>query len=412
MSATVDAATALGHVDLSRRDEVRTALAATLVKRPEDLSAFASVFDYCFPYRPLRAATTRPTDEAGGGLRDQLAGALTAGDSLAIDDLARRLVERYTGLDAARASERYHVQRLERTIDLSGARQQALRQLDRGIGRAEIDGLLQRFRRDLLDEVRRRLTDELDMAVSTSSLEEIDFLRASTTELRAMRSAVRPLARRLAARLASHDRRHRKGRVDVRRTIRASLSSGGVPLDPAYRHRRRTRPDVWLLCDVSGSVAEFARFTLMFVYAMHEEFSHLRTFVFVDDVEEVTRLLEQRAHDIDPFALLVRASASPGRRRSDYGRAIERFWSQYGGEVGPWATVIFTGDARTHATDPQADVLRALTSRARHVWFLNPEPRATWDRGDSVASLYGGICHRMAEVRNLRQLAACVADLA
>jgi uncharacterized protein len=159
-------------------------------------------------------------------------------------------------------------------------------------------------------------------------------------------------------------------------------------------------------------VADFARFTLTFVYAMHEEFSHLRTFVFVDDLEEVTRLLEQRAHDLDPFALLVRASVRHGRRRSDYGRAFERFWSQYGGEVGPWATVILTGDARSHDSDPRGDVLRAIASRARQVWFLNPEPRASWDRGDSVASLYAGICHRMVEVRNLRHLAACVAELA
>jgi hypothetical protein len=226
-----------------------------------------------------------------------------------------------------------------------------------------------------------------------------------------MRQTVRPLARRLAARLAWRDRR-RHGRVDMRRTIRHSLNTGGVPADLAFHHRSRTRPDLWLLCDVSGSVAEFARFMLAFVYAMQEEFPRIRTVVFVDDVQEITDVLARAGHDLDPFAMMMRASAGLGRRRSDYGRALAQFWSRFGDEIGPWATVIITGDARTHDRDPRADLLAAIARRARRVWFLNPEPRAEWERGDSVAAVYAPLCHHMAEVRNLRQLAACVAELA
>jgi hypothetical protein len=416
---------------------VRVALAATLIKRSADFALFATVFDRCFPAAapdaPGDLPRDLPTSAPDLAPGDQLAAGLAAGDAGQLDALARRLVGRYGGFGSVSASERYHQQRVERAIDLSRAFQTALRAsrpegerrpvLDEALARAEIEGRLQQFRRQLREEVRRRMGDEavapsLSASVSESesaSVEDTDFLGASTTELRAMRQAVRPLARRLAARLASRDRRQDRGRVDVRGTIHRSLGSGGVPVDLNHRRRRRSRPDLWLLCDVSGSVADFARFMLSFLYAMHEEFPRIRTFLFVDDVEEVTDLLAARAHDVDPFALprgLLARATNAGRRRSDYGRALELFWSRYGHEVGPRATVVISGDARTHDRDPRGDVLAAVAGRARRVWFLNPEPRAAWDLGDSVASLYGGICHHMAEVRNLRQLAACVAELA
>jgi len=419
LSATVEATEALRHVDIGEREQVRTALVATLIKRSADLVTFARIFDRCFPASPPDDRDLSPVGDVGP--TEQVASAIATGGGRALDDLARRLVERYAGLASPRSSERYHVQRVERAVDISGAFQTALRAgreggerrpaLEERLARAEIEARLQRFRRELREQVHRRLADELGLTSLSTPLEETDFLRASTTELRAMRDAVRPLARRIGAHLSSRDRRLRRGRVDMRRTIRASLGSGGVALDPAYHRRRRTRPDLWLLCDVSGSVAEFARFMLAFVYVMHEEFPRIRAFVFVDDVEEVTGLLTGHGDGRDPFRLLAGAGATLGRRRSDYGRALECFWSRYGMEVGPWATVIVSGDARSHDRDPRGDVLGAIASRARRVWFLNPEPRATWGRGDSVASLYEGICHHMAEVRNLRQLAACVADL-
>ena len=121
--------------------------------------------------------------------------------------------------------------------------------------------------------------------------------------------------------------------------------------------------------------------------------------------------LNRRSYEPDPLSLLVRASAPHGRRRSDYGRVLARFWDDYEAELGPTATVIVTGDARSHDFEPRADILQTMSETVRGCWFLNPEPREEWDTGDSVASLYSATRAHMAEVRNLRQLAACIADI-
>jgi uncharacterized protein with von Willebrand factor type A (vWA) domain len=424
-SGVVDAVAALAQVDLASRAEMRVALGTTLVKRSEDLVAFEAAFERWFA---TASATVEPGDRAdadGAGedaaIREQLARALAGGDATALPALAARAVRRWAGLGSAPGSDRYHLQRVRRGLDLSGIRQDALRLRrggDRGtvveerLAQADIEALLERFRRLLAAEVRTGRTGRVGPAAPVIERpDEIDFLGASTLELREMRAAVRPLARKLAARVAHRQRRSRGGRLDMRRTLRGSLQSGGVPLDPAYRHRPRTRPELWVVCDISGSMAEFSRFTLTLVYALHEELSGLRTFVFVDDVREITDVLDRRLHDVDPYSLLVRASAARARHRSDYGRALRQLLDQHGSELGPRATLVVTGDARSHHGDPGLDALREIHRRSRRVWFLNPEPRERWDQGDSVASLYTLACDHMAEVRNLRQLVACVTEL-
>jgi uncharacterized protein len=421
-SGVVDAVAALGQVDLASRPETRVALATTLVKHAGHLAAFDAAFERWFgsPTSPApTAANDAPPDGADdAALRRRLAQALASGDVDALPALAAQAVRRWAGFGAVAGTDRYRLHRLLRGLDLSAVRQEAVRQgrdagrraaLDERLAQADIEALLDRYRQMLAAEIRAGGGDV--RAPATPSPDEVDFLHASTGELRDMRAAVRPLARRLAAKAAHQQRRSRGGRLDMRRTLRGSLQSGGVPLDPAYRHRPRSRPELWVLCDVSGSMAEFSRFTLALVYALHEEFSGLRTFVFVDDVQEITDVLDRRLHDVDPYALLARASTSRARHRSDYGRVLRGFLDRYGGQLNPRATLLVTGDARSHHGDPGVPALREIHRRSRRIWFLNPEPRDRWDQGDSVASLYGLVCDRMAEVRNLRQLGACVTDL-
>jgi uncharacterized protein len=423
-SGVVDAMAALEQVDLASRGETRVALATTLVKRSEHLGAFDAAFERWFgpPIAswPTASAVEDELDDAieDDDIRRRLAQALASGDVDALPALAAQAVRRWAGFGVTAGTERYRLQRLLRGLDLSTIRQDALRRgrtagrrtaLDERLAQADVEALLDRFRQMLTAEVHAGTADR--WAPTTPSPDEVDFLRASTGELRDMRAAVRPLARRLAAKVAHQQRRSRGGRLDMRRTLRGSLQSGGVPLDPAYRHRPRSRPELWVLCDVSGSMAEFSRFTLALVYALHEEFSGLRTFVFVDDVQEISDVLDRRLHDVDPYALLARASSSRARHRSDYGQVLRSFLDQYGGQLSPRATLVVTGDARSHHGDPGLHALREIHRRSRRVWFLNPEPRDRWDQGDSVASLYALACDRMAEVRNLRQLGACVTEL-
>jgi uncharacterized protein len=223
---------------------------------------------------------------------------------------------------------------------------------------------------------------------------------------------VQPLARKLATRLAVKRKRARDGRLDVRRTLRASLATGGVPAAPAFKARHVHRPELVVLCDVSGSVAAFARFTLLLCHALQGQFSRVRSFAFIDTVDEVTALLAAG----DPVEAISGLAAKADLVRldghSDYGHAFERFLGVYGDAVTPRSTVLVLGDARNNYRAANAWALAEVHRRARRVYWLNPEPVVSWDSGDSIAGTYARHCDRMVECRTLRQLAAFVEQIA
>jgi uncharacterized protein with von Willebrand factor type A (vWA) domain len=195
--------------------------------------------------------------------------------------------------------------------------------------------------------------------------------------------------------------------------MRRSLQSGGVPLDPAFRIPRASKPDLYLLCDISGSVAEFARFTMSLLYAMKEEFSRIRLFVFVDGVDEVTELMGEGSYQLVPRNLLYRTNVISGDGHSDYGSVFERFWHRYGhADLDPRATVIVTGDARSNYRPAGTAALRSIQERVRRIYWLNPEPRAGWNTTDSIMETYEPLCDGVFEGRNLRQLAEFVYQIA
>jgi uncharacterized protein with von Willebrand factor type A (vWA) domain len=438
-SAVIDALQGLAAVDLGEREQVRTALRCTLVKRAEDQAAFEGAFvqwtsavgrmpatpaidDDRAPAPTLPAPDSPapvPSENDDTTIRSDLQAALSAGPGAGeLEALAARAVARWAGLGKVAGSERYHQQRVLRALGLSDLAHDAVRARGDESARPLVDALVEELRQLVAEEIHARMDDgtrrdprSRRLGESTGEVRDVDFLRASPHELQQMKALVRPLARKLAARLAQQHRRTRHGRVNMRQTMRASLETGGVPIDPVHRRRRRSKPELWVLCDVSGSVADFARFTLAFVCALHEEFAGLRTFVFVDDVEEITDLLDRRIHDVDPFHLLVRASAERSRHQSDYGRVFERFLEQHGSELSGRATVILAGDGRSHASDPGAGHLRAIRHRSRRLWFLDPEPRSRWSEGDSAAHTYAEICDRFLEVRSMAQLADAVDQL-
>jgi uncharacterized protein with von Willebrand factor type A (vWA) domain len=223
-----------------------------------------------------------------------------------------------------------------------------------------------------------------------------------------MREAVRPLARRLAARLAKRRRSEGRGRLDVRRTIRRGLSYGGVPVDIALRRPKTHRSDLVVLCDVSGSVAEFARFLLTLLHAVHQELPRIRSFAFVDGVDEVTRFLEDSPGVLDVHHLLGRTAVVADFGHSDYGAVLDRFLGRFDDALLPTTTVVIAGDARNNYRDANAAALRTLRSSVRRLYWFNPEPAAQWNTTDSVMAQYAPACDTVFEVRNLRQLESAV----
>jgi uncharacterized protein with von Willebrand factor type A (vWA) domain len=440
ITEVLDGAEALRHLDLADRPLLRDALQATLVKRPEDVDVFHILFDQCFPLtHPLSPAGDRRGGIAGDGtgasadtsdettfgtdLLEELLAALRADDTDALRALAADAVASYSGIGEQRGGERYFLYRVLRAVDLSNllvammqrARSEspdasplALRQ-----DRDELARRIEEFRRMLAAEIRHRLHGGQELRdgvglVAPRRIEDLDVLAASTIELRRLRAAVAPMARKLAHRVAERRRRHRRGRLDVKRTARRSLSFGGVPVEPAFRRRRPSKPQVVVLCDVSGSVAEFAHFTLMLLHALQAELSGLRSFVFVDGVAEVTGLLDRAEVDLDPRLLVTLPGVVARDGHSDYHEALTRFVERHGAGIRPATTVIVMGDARTNYRPSGVDAFRELCRRARSVYWFNPEPRQEWGTNDSALAVYAESCAGVFEVRTLNQLAAAI----
>jgi uncharacterized protein with von Willebrand factor type A (vWA) domain len=241
--------------------------------------------------------------------------------------------------------------------------------------------------------------------------EQVEFLSAHGEQLARLRRTVHPLARRLASRLAVRRRHAKRGELDMRRTLRRSMSTGGVPMRPAHRTRRPGRPELVVLCDVSGSVAGFSHFTLLLVQALREQFSKVRVFAFVERADEVTHLFEPGA---DPAGVMQRvlreADLVTFDGHSDYGGSFGSFAERWGDAVGPKSSLLVLGDARTNYRDPNLVVLKRLVGQARHAHWLNPEPRRQWGSGDSAALRYADVLP-MHECRTAAQLADVVEAL-
>ena len=441
LTEVLDAARALEFVDLSRRLELRSMLGATLVKHTHHQDTFAELFDRHFPVRLAPPQADRPgggppTDGHAPGWemldrerldRDALERAVLDPD---IDRqlLAERIVDRFAGLDDGARTERYHLYRVLRAIDLAAILSAAIARARREgepVDRAALDARVASLRAMIADEIRARL-DDLAGDAAQRSIEpgrtnepgrtgdafDVELARASASELDDVRAAIRPLARRLAAQLRHRRESRGSGRVDIRRTIHRSLATGGVPLDVVDRRPRAHRPELFVLCDVSGSVADFAGFTLTLISALADELRATRTFAFVDAIDEISALMGSTNRAIEPWQLLQSGRVIGDDGHSDYGRVFESFWERYGRHgLSPRSTVVVVGDARGNHRPSHPEVVAQIAARARRVYWLNPEPRAEWDTTDSVQAVYARYCTAVYEVRTLAQLSAAVLDM-
>jgi uncharacterized protein with von Willebrand factor type A (vWA) domain len=405
LSELIDAARATSHIDLSQRHELQTALRSTLVKDSRHYPAFDLAFERFFP---LRAALDRQSDPTASGLDPAaVADALAGGDDLAA--LAAGLVDQHAGIDVAARTERHHVHRVFLGADIARLMSR-VRIADPDSSPALIRARVDELKRLIGVDVRARL-DLAELPGIDADLHDVDFLDATRAELDQMREAIRPIARKLAARLARR-RAHHAGRVNIRRTMRRSLDTGGVPLDLRHDRRRAHKPELFVLCDISGSVADFSLFTLTLMSAISAELARTRSFVFVDAVDEVTELLAGTAHGIEPWQLLRNANVIGEDGHSDYAKVLERFWGDVGDrDLHRTSTVIVTGDARTNHRGTGAHWLERIAERSRRVYWLNPEPRRDWNTYDSEMAVYASHCAACFEVRNLRQLVAAVEQL-
>ncbi|MFA5891263.1 MAG: VWA domain-containing protein, partial [Actinomycetota bacterium] len=423
VSDDLDAMRALAFIPMQDRTAFRATLATTMIKNEAHRPAFDTLFDLYFGTgRGPEALERRDSeDEPPSSEEDyleELFRAMLAGDQEALRDLARRAVAQFGRVETDRAGSPYFEYRVFRVVDLNTLMGRMMREMGQGrdptpleerLWRDEVEARARRFREEVQSEVRRRLAEHKGAErVAKHAVrplpEDLEFVRATRDEILQLRRAIGPLARRLATRLAMKRKHARRGRLDVRKTVRASLSTGGVPFETRFRHRSPHKPELFVLCDISGSVSAFARFTLMFVHAFQAQFSRVRSFVFVDTLDEVTHLFEHE----DFLAAVDRMNAEAQvvwlDGHSDYGTSLERFWSDAGSALGPRASVLILGDARNNYRESGSWVIKEMRKKAKRVYWLNPEPRQHWDTGDSIAEEYARHADGMVEVRNLRQL--------
>ncbi len=448
LSEAVDAAEAVSQIGIEDRALFKAVLGATLVKSYAYWDTFDLVFETYFALRGPefdiegRDANPPASESLGSGhhngrcglshqeLNELLYQALLAGDALTVSSLARAAVSMFAGMEAGRpVGGTYYLFRTLRQVDLDGLAERMmvtarsagdgpLPALDERLAADEHRSRLDHLRHEIEAEIRRRLVGDRGPEAVARTLrkpmpEDVDFMHASRDELAALRRAIYPLTRKLASCLARRRRHGRHGPLDFRATVRHSLSYGGVPVEPHFRRPTPSKPEIMVIADISGSVAAFARFTLQLVYAISSQFSRVRSFVFVDGIDEVTALFEG-SDDVGEALASVNANAEViwVDGHSNYGHALQVFWDRWGPEVSARTNVIILGDARNNYHSSSAWVVATLRTQAKHVWWLNPEPRSYWDTGDSIASEYAAACDGAFECRNLRQLERFVEQLA
>jgi uncharacterized protein with von Willebrand factor type A (vWA) domain len=440
----IDAAAALRHTAIEDRAAVKAALAATLVKNAGHAQAFSTVFDLYFAGRrgDLERSLDEPStmdggepSEGGGGLLGGLSDeelaeilyrAIRDGDRLLMRAVAAQLVTRHSNIEPGRrVAGVYYLSRALRAVDLAGILER-LRQESEQAGGSALDQRLagvtnanrvERFRTELEWEIRERLIadrgpEDVARTLRRPLPEDVDFLNATGRDAARIREAIRPLARKLAARLARKRRSKHDAPLDFRHTMRRSLSTGGIPVELVFRKPHPSRPELIVLADISGSVATFAAFTLQLVYALRSEFARVRTFVFVDGIAEVTEMMEQAENIVDvTHRINQEAIAARVYGGSDYGNALLLFQRRWLEEVRRTSTVLVLGDARNNYLKSRHECLGAIADRARAVFWLNPEPKATWNDGDSIINMYAPHCDAVFECRNIRQLREFVEQL-
>jgi hypothetical protein len=452
MSEHVDAARAVEVIDLADRGLLRATLAATLVKDGDHLPVFYNAFDVYFSIRSWESAeeilgeelqTSEQRNEGAAGTgpgqsRGQGGGAMSAselsellfralrdGDLAAMRAGAGEAVSRYAGMEPGRpVGGTYYLYRTLRNLELESLEARLLQgsspddELSARLARDEVASRIAQLKAEIEREIRERLVDDRGAEALAKSVrkplpEDLDVMHANRDEMAQLERALRPLSRKLAVRLARKRRRRRRGPVDLRHTVRRSLSTGGVPIDLRFKPPRPAKPEIFVIADVSGSVASFARFTLHLVHAISSQFSKVRSFVFVDGLDEVTRLFEGVEDPADAVTLInAEADVIAFDGHSDYGRALMVFHDRYAKDLTKRSTVLILGDARNNYHQAHAEVLADLHYRAKAVYWLNPEPTSYWNSGDSIVAQYAPHCDRVIECRTLRQLEAFVGELA
>lgn len=429
-SDLISAMKSLTVIDLADRESVRESLAACLSKSRDYRDTFDVLFDLYFSDEPLEDG--RPLGALDdSALRDLLITGLSHRNRPVLREISAEAVDRYAKIQPGRAvAGTFYIFRTMRALAGDGLTDDveavdptpqptgATGLVSRAVRTQRADDAVAEFERIVESEVRRRLVAERgadDVAVSLRNPlpEDSDFLTASTEMIDRMSAVIEPLGRTLGRLLLERQRSATARQLDIRATIRDSLSTGGTPVTLRFLPPRPPKPRLVVIADISGSVASFASFALQLTYAVRGHFSSLRSFVFIDGVDEVSDLIAASGAITD-----TNRRINEERRgvwfdgHSDYGHALSSFAENHLAAVDNRTTILILGDARNNYRDSRSDSLERIQARAANVYWLNPERRVVWDDGDSIMREYAEHCDAVVECRTIRQLEAFISGLA
>lgn len=417
----IDAHQAVKLAGYADRELLKDALCATLAKTADEVARFETCFETFFRRDAFKTGSPPPSDAAPppqppGEGPASLAEMLLRNDVVGLAQAMEAAAEQAGVADIRLSSQRRLLTR--RMLDEMG-----LKDLEALIGRAQQAGdpegaaLARRLterRQALFDEANRYVERQHDLYAGESSqrlreqiLADQRLTALDPHDIGAMQTLVRRMAKRLAARYSHQQRRAKRGKLDVRRTLRRSMVHGGVPFDIVWKHETIEKPKIVVICDVSGSVASAARFLLLFLYSLHEVVERLDAFAFSNRLVAVGDILADEQVEGAIAGVLARI----GMRSTDYGQAWEDFADLHLRALDRHTTVIILGDARSNYVDPRVDLMRQIHQRSRAVIWLNPEPESFWSRGDSEMERYRRFCHVAKTCNTVNELERIIDDV-
>jgi uncharacterized protein with von Willebrand factor type A (vWA) domain len=447
VAESIDAFNALDELSLDDREVFRDALRAAMVKRGDEIATYDELFDLFWSgfYDNLRNAFGDMEGDLGEmgidleQLLAQLAEMMENMDGdLDLGELAKALLTQdLSQLEnmIRQAAEQAGTERIENMLQVGFFSRRTTEQLGMEGAAQELEGLAERMRaqgmgeeaiaqmqeliRKLMETVRRSVRNFTERELQQQNhnymekfrremLTEKSFYHLTEDEIVRMREVVTRLAQRIKNILSIRKKRLKRGKLDLHQTLRRNMARGGIPFEVIFKTRRKDRPKLVIMCDVSSSVANVSRFMLQFMYSLQEAFTKIRCYVFVAELGEVTDVF----HDRDVSSAVERALDGGDvinvYTRSNFGYAFHEFWKNHLSAVDNKTTVIILGDARNNYNDARAWCVRDIQNKAKNVVWLNPESPSAWGFGDSVMDRYLPYCDVVEECRNLRQLSKVV----
>jgi len=429
LAEAIDGLRAAQAAGVGERERFRRALSAALIKDRTDIEAFEALFPLYFGGEPPLQDGTQdlaPDDQerlraalsALAGRTQELLDWLTSGEGPSreeLEEMARQAAElsddpRHAQFVSQRMLDALGFGALEKMLSELRAVLEGLGMredlIDRllGVARANQEAIEEGLARQVGLEMARRRAEQPPEAPG-GDLMDRPLQDLSRAEAEAMRQEVRRLVARMRSRAALRQKRARRGKLDPRRTLRANQRYGGVPVELRHR-RRRLKPSLVLICDVSTSMRPVAEFMLRLIYELSDQVARARSFAFNDDLHEITHLLTG-SHVAEAVSDVLYA-IPPGYYATDLGNSLATFDQHFRDALDHRTTLIVLGDGRNNYNNPRLDLLRSLKRRARKLVWLNPEPHPQWGSGDSDMLAYEPVCDAVYPVRNLGQLAAAV----